>query len=69
MKTLKRRIFYAVLAGVVLVILVERFSDIEFEWWWLLALPVLFGEALISFLNPLIQKWITVPLVPLIDRL
>ena len=68
MKTLKRRIFYAVLAGIVLAILVERYTNIEFEWWWLLALPFLFGEVIISILNPLIQRWIVVPLVRLIDK-
>lgn len=68
MKILKRRTFYAVLAGVVLAILVERYTNIEFEWWWLLALPFLFGEVIISILNPLIQRWITVPLVRLLDK-
>lgn len=68
MKILKRRIFYAVLAGIVLAILVERYTNIEFEWWWLLALLFLFGEVIISILNPLIQRWIIVPLVRLIDK-
>ncbi|MDE0141219.1 MAG: hypothetical protein OXN19_07075 [Caldilineaceae bacterium] len=68
MKTLKRRTFYAVLAGIVLAILLERHTIIEFEWWWLLALPFLFGELIISTLNPLIQRWITVPLVRLLDK-
>ena len=68
MKTLKRRIFYVVLAGIVLAILVERYTNTEFEWWWLLALLFLFGEVIISILNPLIQRWIVVPLVRLFDK-
>lgn len=68
MKTLKRRTFYAVLAGIVLAILLERHTNVEFEWWWLLALPFLFGELIITILNPLIQRWITVPLVRLLDK-
>jgi len=68
MRNLKRRVFYAVLAGIVLAVPVEIFSEIEFGWGWLLALPFLFGEVIISFLNPLIQRWIVSPLVRLVDK-